>query len=196
MLKQNKFEYNFSGTTCNLIFQFSKSLICASVGDSRSMLIYDNDTLTNKGIFNLSLDHKPELPSEEERIIKNGGIVDILKDNNGKKIGPCRIFKKGLNYPGLEISRSLGDFQAKECGVLSLPEINEYTINHNAKYLVICSKGVWEFLSNENVRDLGNIFYAKKDISGFCCKLVEEAVQKWEEHDIIRSDITIVCVYF
>ena len=196
MIKQNQFEYNFSGTTCNLVFQFKKYLVCASVGDSRGILIFDNDTQTNQGIYNLSHDHKPDLPNEQERIIKNGGVVDKLNDQLGNKVGPFRVFRKGLTYPGLAMSRSLGDFQAKECGVITEPEINEYTINHNAKFMVICSDGVWEFLSNENVRDLGNEYYKKKDIGQFCSSLVQKSVEKWEEHDIIRDDITVVCVYF
>ena len=62
--------------------------------------------------------------------------------------------------------------------------------------MAICSDGVWEFLTNENVRDIGNTFYQKGDIEGFCSNLVKKAVQTWEENDIIRDDITVVCVYF
>jgi serine/threonine protein phosphatase PrpC len=196
MTKQNQFEYNFSGTTCNIVFQFKKNLICASVGDSRGILIYDNDNNTNQGIFPLSHDHKPDLPQEMNRIMNNGGRVDKLTDQYGNKVGPNRVFKYGLTYPGLAMSRSLGDFEAKECGVITEPEIIEYKMNHNSKYMVICSDGVWEFLKNENVRDLGNVYYQKGDVGNFCTNLLKKAVETWEQCDIIRDDITIVCVYF
>ena len=196
MTKQNQFDYNFSGTTCNLVLQFKKYLVCASVGDSRGILIFDNDNNTNQGIFPLSNDHKPDLPQELNRIMNNGGKVDKLTDQFGNKVGPNRVFKFGLSYPGLAMSRSLGDFQAKECGVITEPEIIEHKINHNSKYMVICSDGVWEFMKNEDVRNLGNIYFQKGEVGPFCSSLVKEAVKTWEQCDIIRDDITVVCVYF
>ena len=94
------------------------------------------------------------------------------------------------------MSRSLGDFEAKEAGVISSPQITEYTISHLSKYMIICSDGVWEFIQNEQVRDLGNAFIIKNDVGGFCTELVKFAMHSWEQFDIIRDDITVVCVYF
>ena len=197
MIKHTEFDHDFSGTTCNLVFQFNKYLLCASVGDSRGIIIYDqNNTNTYQGIFPISNDHKPNLPQEYERILQSGGIVDKLTDQFGCKVGPYRVYKNGLTYPGLAMSRSLGDFQAKDCGVITEPEIIEYNVSHNSKYMVICSDGVWEFLSNEQVRDLGNKFFNKGELGNFCSQLVKEAVHAWETRDIIRDDITVVCVYF
>ena len=196
MAKQRQFDYDFSGTTCNLVFQFNKYIVCASVGDSRGILIYDNNNNTNQNIYFLSHDHKPDLPQELARIKSKGGRVDKLTDQYGNKVGPNRVFKGELTYPGLAMSRSLGDFQAKECGVVTEPEINEIKINHNFKYMVICSDGVWEFMQNEQVRDLGNMFYSKNQVGNFCSTLVQQAVNSWEKQDIIRDDITVVCVYF
>ena len=199
MAKQKNFEFNFSGTTCNIIFQFNKYLVCASVGDSRSILIADkgdNTNLENLEIIPLSTDHKPDLPGEIDRIHLNGGIVDKITNMYGEKVGPPRVWKVEANYPGLAMSRSLGDFQAKECGVIATPQIEEYIINRNSKYMVICSDGVWEFITNEQVRDLGNVFFNKNDVGGFCRELVKFAVHNWEQFDIIRDDITIICIYF
>ena len=196
MNKQKKFEYNYSGTTCTLVFQFNKNLVCASVGDSRAILIYDNDTQNNQYIFPLSIDHKPDLPQEFERIMKSGGEVKKIIKEYRNKIGPNRIFKYGLNYPGLSISRALGDFQGKTCGVINNPQITEFKLNHNSKYLVICSKGVWEFLTNADVRDIGNPFYLKRDIGSFVSNLVQISIQCWERKYIFRNDISVVCVYF
>ena len=195
-MEQQKFDYKFSGTTCNIVFQFNKHLVCASVGDSRGILIYDKGDKNNTGIFPLSTDHKPDLPGEIERIKLHGGVVEQIIDNEGNKVGPQRVWKAGLNYPGLAMSRSLGDFEAKEAGVISSPQITEYTINHSSKYMIICSDGVWEFIQNEQVRELGNAFLIKNDIAGFCTELVKFAMHSWEQFDIIRDDITVVCIYF
>ena len=81
------------------------------------------------------------------------------------------------------MSRSLGDFLAKECGVIPTPEIIEYEIEKNTKYFVICSDGVLKFLANKNVRDVGNKFYNNNDIVEFCNELVNIAVNVWGERE-------------
>lgn len=190
------FDYWFSGTTCNITFQFNRNLINASVGDSRSILVFDGGDNQLLGIQPLSTDHKPDIPCELNRILSKGGCVDQITGAYGNKVGPQRVWKAGQNYPGLAMSRSLGDFHAKECGVISYPQIVEKTLDKSSKYLVICSDGVWEFIQNEQVRDLGNVFFKKNDVGGFCSDLVKFAVHSWENFDIIRDDITVVCVYF
>ena len=196
LTKQDTFDYTFSGTTCNIVFQFNNHLVCASVGDSRAILVYDKGDLTNQGIIPLSTDHKPDLPGEYERIQACGGMVDTIRDMYGNGLGPNRVYKAGYNIPGLAMSRALGDLQAKECGVIPTPQIIEYDINDNSKFMVICSDGVWEFMQNEQVRDLGNAFYPQNDIAGFCRELVNSAVNLWEQLEDIRDDITVVCVFF
>ena len=196
-LSKQKFDFHFSGTTCNIAFQFKKYLLTASVGDSRSILVFDKGDSKNQGIQPLSRDHKPDLKGEIERILSHGGTVDQITDAEGNKVGPQRVWKAGQNYPGLAMSRSLGDFEAKACGVISTPEIFEYVLTKSSKYLAICSDGVWEFIQNEQVRDLGNVFLNKKyDVGGFCDELVKIACHSWEQFDIIRDDITVVSVFF
>ena len=59
-----------SGTTCCSVFFNGRYLICANVGDSRAIVINSSGRVTQ-----LSTDHKPDLPQEKNRIIKNGGRV-------------------------------------------------------------------------------------------------------------------------
>jgi serine/threonine protein phosphatase PrpC len=137
VLSKQKFDISLSGTTCVLVIQIGKNLICANVGDSRAILIYDtlNDkNLKNTEIFELSHDCKPDLPEEKERIIRNGGTVDQMLDMNGNRGGPQRVWAKNKNYPGLAMSRSLGDLKGKECGIISEPKIIEYTLEEKSKF--------------------------------------------------------------
>jgi serine/threonine protein phosphatase PrpC len=196
LTKQNAFDYNLSGTTCNIVFQFNSHLVCLSVGDSRGILVFDQGNNTNQGIFPLSTDQKPDLPIEYQRIQSSGGYVEILLDAYGNKTGPARVFKPGTQYPGLAMSRSLGDLLAKECGVISTPQIVEYEINTNTKYMVICSDGIWEFIKNEQVRDLGNLFYPQNKVTDFCIELVNMAMNLWSQFETTRDDITVVSVFF
>ena len=196
---QNNFDYNYSGTTCNLVIQLNNKLICANVGDSRAILIFDDKTNNNynQGIYLLSEDHVPESPQEYQRIINSGGMVDKFTDQYGNKIGPFRVYKNTdmPTYIGLAVSRALGDMKAKECGVSSQPQIKEYRINHRTKFLVVGSDGIWKYLSNEDVRNLGNVYYQYKNIELFCKNLMVEACSKWK-NSIRRDDITVVCVFF
>ena len=195
MANQNDFDCSLSGTTCSLVIQLNKYLISASVGDSRAIVIEDKGDNKNSGIVQLSRDQRPDLPEEMKRIISSGGMVDKMTCK-GEKVGPPRVWKKGDNYPGLSMSRTLGDLKAKKYGVIATPEIIEYKLNRNSRYLLLCSDGVWLYIPNEQVRDLGNIFYNKNDVGNFCTELVKFAIYSWEQNDIMRDDITVVCVYF
>ena len=73
-LAKSKFEINFSGTTAVLVIQVDNNLICANTGDSRAILC------NSDGIFELSIDHKPDSPGERERINSSGGGVEKLND--------------------------------------------------------------------------------------------------------------------
>ena len=193
------FDVSFSGTTCVLVIQLGPKLICANVGDSRAILIYDkenDENLRHTRIFELSHDFKPDLPEEKQRILEMGGTVDQMLDINGVKAGPQRVWIKNKNYPGLAMSRSLGDYKGKECGIIPLPEIIEYDLNETSKYMVICSDGVWEFLSNKNVMEIGNNYYLSNDITGFTQKLIKVSEEWWEENDVVVDDITVVAVFF
>ena len=196
LASQREFDFILSGTTCNIVFQFNNHLVCFSVGDSRGILINENGQYMEQDILPLSTDHKPDLPGELERIRLCGGEVQSLKDMYGNKLGPSRVFKIGSEYPGLAMSRSLGDLLGKEVGVSPIPQIIEYDININTKYFVICSDGVWEFSSNEQVRDLGKVYYAMNDVVGFCSQLLKLAMNLWEQISNARDDITIVSVFF
>ena len=199
-LSKQNFDVSFSGSTCVLVIQIGKKILCANVGDSRAILVYNNNSPNKKGqntsVYNLSHDFKPDLPEEKKRIYKMGGVVEQMTDMNGMKAGPPRVWGVGKSYPGLAMSRSLGDFKGKKYGIISLPEIIEVNLDENVKYIVACSDGVWEFLSNENVMEIGNEFYEKNDVAGFTRKLAEISESLWEQRDVIVDDITAVVVFY
>ncbi len=60
---------------------------------------------------------------ENNRIINSGGRVDKYIEN-GIKTGPYRVWVKNENYPGLAMSRSIGDLIATTVGVTSEPGKN------------------------------------------------------------------------
>jgi len=199
-IKNEKFNCEMSGTTCVIVIQLDEHLICANAGDSRAILIYDensSDNLTNTKIFNLSNDAKPENPGEKERIISKGGEVERMVDENGVGVGPLRVWIKGEQYPGIAMSRSIGDMDAKKVGVIPNPEFIEYILDSKAKYMIVCSDGVFEFMSNDEVMKIGNNYYLKNDPLGLCHELINKATNLWlKEDSTYVDDITVVSVFF
>lgn len=114
----SSFDVDFSGTTLCSIIHIDNKLICSNIGDSRAILVNEIDN--KREIIELTKDHKPEINAEKERIIKKGGVVDKI-DDGYNKVGPYRVWVKDESYPGLAMSRSIGDFVAKSIGVTSDP---------------------------------------------------------------------------
>lgn len=198
-IKKEKFNCEMSGTTCILVFQLDEHLICANTGDSRAILIYDespNNNLTQTKVFPLSIDAKPENPGEKERIIASGGEVEKMVDEDNIEVGPYRIWIKGEQYPGIAMSRSIGDMDAKTVGVIPNPQFIEYTLNSKSKYMLVCSDGIFEFISNEEVMNTANTFYLKNDVFGLCKTLTEKSTELWLKDDNYVDDITVVAVFF
>ena len=138
---------------------------------------------------------------KEEKMIKQrieecGGVVEQLKNKNGEGIGPYRVWAKEGGYPGLAMSRSIGDLIGKKLGVIPNPGILEYDLNESVKYIVVASDGIWEFLSNENIKDFGNKFYSEKNPNGFCHEIVKCAYKLWKENGISVDDITTIAAFF
>ena len=199
-IAKEKFNVEMSGTTCVLVIQLGERLICANAGDSRGILIYEEKNsfnLSNTKIFMLSYDCKPEIPFEKKRIEANGGVVSqIIDEEDNEPSGPFRVWVKGEAYPGIAISRSIGDMDAKKVGVIPNPQIIEYTLTPQSKYMIICSDGIWEYLSNEEVMEFAKKFYIKSDPLNLCKELTQKSTALWLEDDVVVDDITVVAVFF
>lgn len=198
-LKNCNFDVKESGTTCLLIIILNSHLICANVGDSRAIAVFDENNDPNLSKIKavpLSKDYKLDIPEERNRILMSGGKVDQLKDSMGVGQGPLRVFKPGEIYPGLAMSRSIGDTLAKSLGVIAEPGIFEYNLNEKTKFIVLGSDGIWEFLDNEEVKNIGKSFYLNCDSSDLCEELYNSALIKWKCNDEIVDDITVIVIYF
>ena len=133
---------------------------------------------------------------KKKRIINSGGIVEQSFNNYGQKDGIYKIWIEEENHPGLALTRSIGDLKAKKHGVIAEPGITEYDLCHSTKYIAICSKGVWKFLSNENVKNLGKKNYLENNSSEFCHKIIDYSVFLWKQNENFIDDITVIVVFF
>ena len=199
-LKNAEFDAYGSGSTCILIIHIGQHILCANVGDSRALVAYDDNKEDQELNYleqaQLSIDYKPDLEEEKNRILLSGGVVEQMQNQFGEGVGPYRVWVKGADYPGLAMSRSIGDLKGKTIGVISEPGILEYDVNETTKFVVIASDGVWEFLRNETVLEIGKEFYINNDTSALCHKIVDTSVSVWQEKDVVVDDITVVVMFF
>ena len=177
-----------SGSTAVLTFINNDKIICVNVGDSRAILISENE---NK-IIPLSRDHKPDLPEEKKRIIMSGGRVDKIFG-----MGPFRVWFKDAEYPGLAMSRSIGDGYAHKIGVIDEPEILEFNLNVvKPKAIILASDGVFEFVKNEEIKDIVGKYFYNMDCQACAKEIVEYSRKIWENSGFAIDDITCIVAFF
>ena len=177
-----------SGSTVVITFISNNKIICANCGDSRAILISENE---NK-IIPLSRDHKPELPEEKKRIIESGGRVDKIYG-----MGPFRVWFKDAEYPGLAMSRSIGDGYAHKVGVIDEPEIFEFDVGVvKPRAIILASDGVFEFVKNEEIKNIVAKYFYNMDGEACAKEIVEHSRKIWENSGYAIDDITCVVGFF
>lgn len=60
---------------------------------------------------------------------------------------------------------------------------------------MVCSDGVWEFLSNKQVCGYVDSYFKAGNPNGACDKLVDESLKNWKKEDEVVDDITAICVF-
>eukprot|EP00397_Hematodinium_sp_SG-2012_P019481 GEMP01020018.1.p1 GENE.GEMP01020018.1~~GEMP01020018.1.p1 ORF type:complete len:519 (+),score=164.63 GEMP01020018.1:167-1723(+) len=110
----------------------------ANCGDSRAVLSRGGKA------YALSKDHKPTLPSEQQRIMRAGGFVN----------------EEGRVDGNLNLSRALGDLfykrgsggpeDQKICGV---PHVKHASLKAIDEFIIIGCDGIWESLTNQEMVD-------------------------------------------
>ncbi len=148
-------EAEFSGTTVVAALIRDGHIWVANVGDSRIVIAkHVLDGELNKSYFNakdLSIDHNPNSPGEEKRILEMGGYISLPPEPGLS----ARVWlDPGMTQAGLAMARSIGDHAVKAIGVIAEPEITEYDILPEDKFIILASDGVWEFLSSQDAVDI------------------------------------------
>ena len=194
---KQSFDTEKSGSTVCVGILNSKNLILANIGDSRAILCSYNKSWKSS---QLTKDHKPKDKSEYKRIIASGGTVSrmINVEKNEEEIGPYRVWDKTQDKgPGLAMSRSIGDGQAKNLGVLAEPDIFEYTLNEGDKFIVCASDGIWEYLSNDDVMNIIKDIYENEGKAEDACDLlVKKASEEWKkENNKTMDDISCAILF-
>jgi len=161
-----------AGCTANVVMITKAEILCSNAGDSRAVL-------SKKGkVKDLSVDHKPDLPTEKRRIERANGFVEDSRVN-------------GM----LALSRSLGDFEyktntimkAEDQVITAFPEITIEKITSDCDFIICACDGIWDCLtSQESVNQVIEKMKKKKckDSLGY---LVEELLDQICAQDVASS---------
>ncbi|CAE8705228.1 unnamed protein product [Polarella glacialis] len=195
MDEQQTLSAQMSGTTATVAVHdhIQSKLFLAHVADSTAVLGKFEDASRKKiQAIQLTRDHKPNLKDEKARIEKAGGRVVFDGYANH------RVYAKNGRYPGLNMSRCLGDLLGHaEAGCSCDPEIKEVDLGPLDHVLLLCSDGVWEFITPTEAVTLVHEFGPAKAMVA-AERLAKEAWDRWiqEEGGAVVDDITVVLIFF
>uniref|UniRef100_A0ACD5YQY2 Uncharacterized protein n=1 Tax=Avena sativa TaxID=4498 RepID=A0ACD5YQY2_AVESA len=179
----------FSGTTAVAVLKQGHNLIIGNLGDSRAVLCTrnENDQLI---AIQLTVDLKPNIPSEAQRIRQRRGRIFALPEEPEV----ARVWLPKYNSPGLAMARAFGDFCLKEYGLISMPEVSCHRITEKDEFIVLATDGVWDVLSNTEVVSIISRATSRASAARF---LVESANRAWRTRYPTSKidDCAVVCLF-
>ena len=126
----------------------------ANLGDSRAII----STGLGKRINALSIDHKPGVEDEKQRILASGGFVyhSETADTCTPLHNISGVFRTS---PGrLAVSRTIGDVEAKIEAygglpgvIIAIPDIISFKIENDVDFIVLGSDGLFDKLPNKDI---------------------------------------------
>lgn len=178
-----------SGTTAVTLLKQGEDLVMANVGDSRAVLGTRDDDNSLKAV-QLTVDLKPNLPKEAERIKQFKGRVFALQDEPDV----ARVWLPHDDSPGLAMARAFGDFCLKDFGLIAVPDISYRRLTESDEFIVLATDGVWDVLSNKEVVD---IVASAPTQATAARSLVEFAVRAWRlKYPTSKvDDCAVVCLF-
>ncbi|XP_057982400.1 probable protein phosphatase 2C 65 [Malania oleifera] len=179
-----------SGSTAVSVLKQGYNLIIGNLGDSRAVL-FTRDSTDELIPVQLTVDLKPNIPNEAERIKKCKGRVFAL---NGEP-DVARVWMPDENCPGLAMARAFGDFCLKDYGVISTPKVTCRKLTKKDEFLVLATDGVWDVLTNNEVM---RIVASVKKRSVAARVLVDTAVEAWRRKypNAKVDDCAVICLFF
>ncbi|CAE7252608.1 unnamed protein product, partial [Symbiodinium microadriaticum] len=181
-----KLDALWSGTTATTILHNHQTgqLLLAHAGDSSAVV--GSQSGKEVRARQLTRDHKPSLCDERDRIVAWGGRIEF------DGFADYRVYDKDGYGAGLNMTRSLGDLNSHcDCGLIADPELGEYAVTAEDQVLLLCSDGIWEFVSPQEAVEL----VLKQSDAASARALVDEARRRWSERADYIDDIVALVVY-
>lgn len=161
------------GSTACMVVLTTDDAWFVNVGDSRAIIQLDGQ------VHQMTLDHKPTLKSEVERVQRHGGFISNTD-------GTWRINGR------LNLSRSIGDWSMRPF-IIPTPSIRHYRRAGSSvvdEYTVLASDGLYDVMTNQDVvHTIDSYPHTKGGLSRALSSLVVESRRRGS-----RDNITIVYI--
>ncbi|KAL4432611.1 hypothetical protein ABPG74_004904 [Tetrahymena malaccensis] len=197
-----------SGSCAIVVMLINEQIYVANLGDSRAVLSQNN----GQKVIGLTVDHKPNHPDEEKRIIMNGGKIyqSQIPTMQPKQYpqfvkGPHRVL------PGrLAVSRTLGDIEAKlkKYGgnskvILCEPEITQFQLSQEHDFIMLGCDGIFDKLTNNQsidfIWDSMREQFRKKEMRQSLHEYIGEGIEYLIKQTLIHKsfdNLTVVIICF
>lgn len=202
------------GSTCSVLYYpgFDSKVYIANTGDSTTLIVSYSATTKKSTIVYQNRKHKPHLADERQRIEAAGGQVmippSLMLGGDGQGQGDIKETSRliipaadgnPLGGLALAMSRSIGDFDGKNVGLIAEPEVDEFDMDSQSDvqyFAISASDGVYDVLSADIVADyLGKSLYEDGTPLEACERLVRDASRLWKKASGLgmtyRDDITV-----
>ncbi|KAF7667578.1 hypothetical protein LDENG_00055480 [Lucifuga dentata] len=162
---------NAGSTATVALLRDGIELVVGSVGDSRAMLCRKGKALK------LTVDHTPERKDEKERIKKCGGFI------TWNSLGQPNVNGR------LAMTRSIGDLDLKNMGVIAEPETKRISLQHAYDlFLALTTDGINFIMNSQEICNVINHCHDPKEAAQ---RISDQALQYGSE-----DNSTIIVVPF
>jgi len=129
-----------TGSTACVCCVTPRTIVCANAGDSRAVLCRGGEAIE------LSLDHKPGLPTERQRIFRAGGWIDEEEQRVCGDLALSRAI-------GDLIFKQNADLPATDQIVTALPDVQTLPRTAEDEFLLVACDGLWDAVSSQGAVD-------------------------------------------
>ncbi|ELP89259.1 protein phosphatase 2C, putative [Entamoeba invadens IP1] len=170
------------GCTAVVALIIDNKIYCGNAGDSRCVLFKGNKV---KG---MSVDHKPTLQSEIDRITQAGGTIDGGRVNGN-----------------LNLTRTIGDLMYKrqpELGpakqiISCYPDVTEEPLDGTEQLLILACDGIWDVLTSEQcVEKVVEYLKTGLPLKQVCEKIADDCLSKEPYSKPGFDNMTLIVVKF
>lgn len=178
-------------------------LVVGHLGDSR--IVLGKETDSGKGeLFGeqLTMDHKPDLDHERQRIEQCGGMVERLQNHSNKPFirGGDFLMRKALGEQPMQLqySRAFGAKDLKIFGLSSVPDVRVIRMGspsyRRCRVVVLASDGLWDTVSAQQAVVVAS--HAAQTDRNPAEELVRCALLEQSRRKARADNITAICIVF
>ena len=198
-----------SGSTAIVALKRGHILHIGNTGDSLAFVVRRDRSTGATEIVYRTKQHKPDLPEERERIEGKGGEVLMppawAVGDSPRVLSPLTKEEEELGVLpiGLAMSRSIGDRELKNVGVIADPTIDAIDIESLSTkgadlFVVASTDGLYDHVPPETLAErLGGSISSQKLLLSAMEELIMEASNVWlrlMQGEVYRDDISLSVV--